>query len=206
MIPNRRRLVLIATAAAITVASAGTAIAFTSTRSKATTVSDVNPKKAAIERHIREFGPAGLAWAQAHPALARKRLLAALRKLHAEAKAYRANYRAPRARIVATKDSPFPQYQFQAQNAYDGSLDGHTIRVVAGCAEKGTPAVYHCQRGAVGIWAEQTGVPGGLVEIGIFRAPTKASLTITAFHGVKLTLRSSAGQIFTFNLRTHQFT
>ncbi|MGH3070002.1 MAG: hypothetical protein ACRDND_08890 [Streptosporangiaceae bacterium] len=179
------------------------ALALTGTRSQAGTSGVPGAKQALIQKQEQRLGGRPVAWDRAHPALARQRLEAAAQRLHAEAQTFRASYRAAGDRIVDTRDSAFTPGQFRVQNTYDGTLNGRGIRVSAGCAV--AAAASGCGPGAIGIWADQAGAPGGLAEVGVFPARATSPLTITAFHGTHLTLRSSAGQTYTFSLTTHRF-
>jgi hypothetical protein len=162
-----------------------------------------NAKQALIHQAQQRLGGRPVAWDRAHPTEARARLESAEAALRAQAQKFQAGYRVPGDRIVATKDSAFAPDVFQVRNSYDGTVNRHQIRVSAGCAMAGEATAAHCAHGAVGIWASTAS--GGLREVGVFAAPTTSPLAVTAFHGTDLTLRSAAGQAYTFSLVTHRF-
>ena len=106
--------------------------------------------------------------------------------------------------IVAMHQGPFLSSIFRVQNFFQGPVGSDWVLVYAG--SKTNPDGSSGQGGVV-LYTETINQQGGfdLHPLGTFLAPNSTALTTTAAKGNLLTLRSTSGQVLTFDLSTHQY-
>jgi len=106
--------------------------------------------------------------------------------------------------IVAMHQGPFLSSIFRVQNFYQGPVGSDWVLVYAG--SKTNPDGSSGQGGVV-LYTETINQQGGFDRhpLGTFLAPNSTALTSTAANGNLLTLRSTSGQVLTFDLSTHQY-
>ena len=106
--------------------------------------------------------------------------------------------------IVAMHQGPFLSSIFRVQNFYQGPVGSNWVLVYAG--SKTNPNGSSGQGGVV-LYTETINQQGGfdLHPQGTFLASDSTTLTTIAANGNLLTLRSTSGQVLTFDLLTHQY-
>jgi|GraSoi2013_100cm_1033763.scaffolds.fasta_scaffold109242_1 hypothetical protein len=106
--------------------------------------------------------------------------------------------------IIDMHQGPFLSSVFTVRNFWQGPVGSDWVLAYAGAKPN---ADGTAGQGGIVLYTETINQQGGfdLHPLGTFLAPNSTALTTTAANGNLLTLRSTSGQVLTFDLSTHQY-